>query len=212
MAFTDDFSGEVSDVDLASHTPSGGTAWSRVGGVANSAEVFSASSDAGVPGSAAATNTLYQCDDQGNSAQYIQCSYLPSSTASFLANRATDANNFVGVRVSGAKVQIFKRVAGSFTQLGSTGSTTVSSGDTIKLESDGSDVHTAFINGSSESGPGGTDTAHSSVTTQGFCARLESGSDVSVMDDFEAGVLGGGVTNPKGPFGLFLHGPFGGPV
>lgn len=185
MPFTDNFNGEGSDVDLASHTPSGGTAWTRVDGAANAGLVGSS----GILRSSSATNTLYTCDDQGSVNQYVQFEYRVSSN-DFVCNRATNNQNFIGIRGSASKVQIFKRVANTFTQIGTDGGTTLVAGDIIRLESSG-DVHTAYVNGNVESGPGGTDAAHNTVTTQGVCIRSVSGNWV---DNFEAGTLAAGAS------------------
>jgi hypothetical protein len=180
MAFTDTFT-EGSDTNLESHTPSGGTAWTRVDGAAGAA-VVNAANDA--LHAASATNTMYRCDDQGSADQYVQ--YKVSSlndNVSFVCNRATDANNFIGVRVNATKIELFKRVTGTFTQLGVDGTTTVVVTDVIKLESEGDD-HRVYINGNLEITR--TDTAHNTVTRQGVCIR---GTQGHWIDDFEAGVL-----------------------
>jgi hypothetical protein len=183
MAFTDNFT-DTDTTTLETHTPSGGTAWTRVDGTAGGAKIVS-----NILQAAAATNTLYICDDQGNADQYVQYKHH-NNMNDFVCNRATDSNNFIGIRVTASKVQIYKRVTATFTQLGSTGTTTVNNGDIIRLESSGN-VHTAKINGNLESGVGGTDAAHNTVTRQGICARTASA--LNIVDDFEAGTLSGTV-------------------
>jgi hypothetical protein len=181
MAFTDNFT-DTDTTTLETHTPSGGTAWTRVDGTAGALTI-----NTNVLKVLAATNTLYVCDDQGSVNQYVQYKHQTNMN-DFVCNRATDANNFIGIRVSAGKVQIFKRVTSTFTQLGSTGATTVNAGDTVRLESSG-DVHTAKINGNLEASVGGTDSAHNSVTRQGVCGR--TASSLNIVDDFEAGILSG---------------------
>jgi hypothetical protein len=181
MAFTDTFT-DTDTTTLETHTPSGGTAWTRVDGTAGACSIVG-----NILRVNAASNTLYICDDQGNADQYVQYKHQ-NNMNDFVCNRATDANNFIGIRVSAGKVQIFKRVTSTFTQLGSTGATTVSANDIIRLESSGN-VHTAKINGNTEAGVGGTDAAHNSVTRQGICGR--TASILNIADDFEAGSLSG---------------------
>lgn len=187
MAFTDNFT-EASDTALESHTPSGGTAWTRVDGVASGIIVDSSTNAARA---ASSTNTLYWCDDQGSADQYVQ--YVLGTTSdinSFICNRATDSNNFIGIRVVAGVVQVWRRNAGSFGQLGTNGNLAVSNGDTIRLESEG-DEHRAYVNGVQDSNAGGTYSPFNTVTRQGLCNRSNLPDNSNWIDDFEAGVLGG---------------------
>jgi hypothetical protein len=181
----------TTDTNLVSHTPDTGTGWTRVDGVDNAAFVR-ASDDRLLSNSA--TNTLYICDDQGSAAQYHEWVFNVIN-ASFVVNRATDSNNFIGSRAQNApaKLQLFKRVTATFTQLGSNGATTIVAGDTARLESDSADAHELYLNGVSQVGPV-TDAAHNSVTTQGVVGRATL---AQWIDYFEAGVLVAGGTRPK---------------
>lgn len=187
--FTDAFTGVAPNVDLASHTPTGGGAWNRVDGSVDMARV-DYTNDWLANTTTDATGALYQCTDQASANQYVQYVVKHANINAFICNRATDRSNYVGVRANGAtsKTQVFKRVAGAFTQLGSDGATTVSVGNTIKLESSGND-HTAYLNGVSQVGPS-TDAFNNTETRQGVNPRSSGSSDW--LDDFEAGTLGGG--------------------
>lgn len=185
--FTDNFNGAGANTDLASWTPSGGGAWTRVDGSSNMAVVTT--------GNLLLCNTsdvngaLYRCTDQGSADQYVQYRAKTAHVGAFTCNRASDRANYIGVRSAGspAKVQIYRRSGGTLTQLGSNGATTVAINDVIRLESSGN-AHEAFLNGVSQVGPA-NDATHNTVTRQGVNARWAS---VQWMDDFEAGVLGGG--------------------
>jgi hypothetical protein len=189
--FIDTFTEATTDTNLVSHTPDTGTGWTRVDGVDNAAFVR-ASDDRLLSNNA--TNTLYICDDQGSADQYHEWVFNVIN-ASFVVNRATDSNNFIGSRAQNtpAKLQIFKRVTGTFTQLGSNGATTIVAGDTARLESDSADAHELYLNGASQVGPV-TDTAHNTVTRQGVVGRSTT---AQWIDYFEAGVLSAAGTRPK---------------
>ena len=191
--FTDDFSGEGSDTDLALHTPSGGTAWTRVGGTAG--DFVATSGGVAKCGTATGTAALYQCDDQGNVAHYVQFdSAIETGRAAFPgSNRATDGSNFIGIRhdIGPDDMNCFKRNAGSFTQLGSNSVSNIAFGDTLRLESDGDDAHEAFLNSSSAIGPV-TDAFNNAETRQGIVARSGIGD---VADNFEAGLLAGTIAH-----------------
>lgn len=187
--FTDNFNGEASNVDLAAHTPSGGTAWTRIDGVDGMAQV-SSTSDRLINNTSSSTGALYQCDDQGNVDQYVQYICENNSISAFICNRATNRSNFIGVRTLTADTQIYKNDGGSFTQLGTTVNT-AAAGETIRMESSG-DAHEAFEGGVSVLGPL-NDAFNNTETRQGVCARI-SGT-AGWADDFEAGTLGGGTTD-----------------
>jgi hypothetical protein len=185
MAFTDNFT-EASDTALESHTPSGGTAWTRVDGAASGIIVESST---GAARAASTTNTLYWCDDQGSADQYVQ--FTKGVTAdgnSFVCNRATDNQNFIGIRVVAGKVQVWRRNANNFGQIGTDGNLAVVTGDTIRLESNG-DVHTAYVNGVADSNAGGTYSPFNTVTRQGLCTRSNLPDGSAWVDNFEAGAL-----------------------
>lgn len=184
MAFTDNFNGVSVVTDLTEHTPSGGTAWTAVGSL--NAGVVQPS---GVAGSYTddSTGTLYRPDDQGSSAHYSQYKAISVGNVwGFVANRATDAANFLGVRVVSGELQLLKRQAGSFTVLGSWSG--VVANDIIRFESNADNEHTVKVNGTVRIGPI-VDTFNSTQTRQGLVPRTSAGD---WWDDYEAGALGGG--------------------
>jgi len=188
MAFLDNFNGEATTVDLASHVPSGGTAWTRVDGSANMAQVSSSSSTL-IKNTTDNSGALYLCDDQGSADQYVQYVCKNADVFQPAVNRAVSRFSWVGVRVNAGNVSILKCVPGpTYTAL-ATGTTTVVVGDTIRLESQGS-THRGYINGALELTV--TDSHNSTVTRQGVVPRATSGA--SWLDDFEAGALAGGAT------------------
>lgn len=181
--FLDNFNGEASNIDLAAHVPSGGTAWTRVDGTAGMAQV-SASSSRLINATTNATGALYQCDDQGGADHYVQYVCENGNISAYVCNRASDANNFIGVRVFNSRVQLWRRSGGTLTQLGSDGVGSVGSGAVIRLESVG-ETHTVFVNG--EQKLQSDDSTNSTISRQGVVART-SGS-VGWLDNFEAGSI-----------------------
>jgi hypothetical protein len=184
--FTDNFTETGTGVDLASHAPSGGTSWTRVEAISTC--TCDSTVNVLIKNAADSNGAMYRCDDQGSVDQYVQFAVVATNQASFVANRASANTSYIGVRSNGAtpKVQIFKRVAGTFTQLGSNGATTVVAGNTIRLESSG-DAHEAYLQGVSQVGP--TNDAHNNtVTRQGVNGR--SADSGNWIDTFEAGTLG----------------------
>jgi hypothetical protein len=182
MAFTDTFT-DTADTFLENHTPSGGTAWTRVDGVAGGGKIATTILKSQTGGTA----TSYRCDDQGSANHYVQYK-TNNAGSSYVCNRLTNISNFIGVRRGGGGViECFKCVAGVQTQLGSDGSV-AASGDVLRLESSG-DVHTVYKNGVLESGVGGTDSFNNTETRQGVACFASSATNF--CDDFEAGALAG---------------------
>jgi len=188
--FTDDFEGEGSDVDLASHTPSGGTAWTRSDGLDNDALCHSAGTV-----SCSGSNTaggIYLCDDQGSADHYLNFTMLGNNIVSFFACRVATYRSYIGIRPSG-NLELYKRTSGSgFTKLGeNTGG--ISDGWRGRLECSG-DAHEVFLDSGSgfvsEVGPV-NDAYNNTQTWQGISARNDGGNAIAY--DFEAGVLGGGI-------------------
>lgn len=185
MAFVDDFSGESSDVDLASHTPSGGTSWTRSGtsgGIIVNAAGECRPND---------TNTSYYvCDDQGSANQYTehQLASTQASQDAAVACRLVDADNFVGWRLygtGGAGARLIKKVSGTITDLvnGAFGSTSV-----YRIECNGTDVD--YYKDSVQVGTTTTVTDHATETSQGLVN--DANNATAWITSFEAGALGGG--------------------
>lgn len=187
--FFDNFSGEASNVDLDSHVPSSGTSWTQIDGDVSSAQVSSVSSTL-INNTTSSSGALYLCDDQGSADHYTQFASTNTNIFAYVAHRATNRDNYIGIRVANAKVQIYRRAAGVLTKLGTDGSIAVGTGDVIRFESVGS-THTAYVNGVQALQV--TDSTNLSVTRQGVVPR--SSGTVGWLDDYEAGPLSAAVTH-----------------
>jgi hypothetical protein len=88
--------------------------------------------------------------------------------------RAADNSNYLLLAwTSGTGYRLFKNVAGSFTQLGSTVSGTQGAGDTIEIKADAANAITGYHNGSAIVGPV-TDSAGATNTKHGIRAHVDS--------------------------------------
>lgn len=184
--FTDNFNGAGSNTDLASWTPSGGTAWTLVDGTGSWAQV-SSSTNRLITNNTDATGASWRCDDQASADQYLQAKWQ-NTVISFWCCRHVSRTSYIGVRGNAAtpKCNLFRNNAG-FTSLG-TGATTVVAGDTIRLECSGNNL-TVYLNGVAEIGPV-SETHNNTQTRQGVHVRNDG--TVGWADDFEAGVLAAG--------------------
>lgn len=141
------------------------------------------------------TDTLYVCPDQGSANHYSQASRSPSATSENgfpLVVRATDAINYIGVRLrdAGATIELYKRDAGAFTLLDNY-SYTHSAGDVWKLEATANTI-TVYVNTVSVISV--TESFNNTETRQGILCR-----DTSIttwLDDFEADVTYGITSSP----------------
>lgn len=170
--FTDNFNRADENLEASAN-------WTRVDGAAGALQVSS-----NMLGSFSTTETAYQCPDCAVAGQFVQATNKDGtgSNHGFLALRVTDANNFVGARVSGAIYQVFQRVAGTFTQLGTDVGAqnagdvmllTISSGNSLDFSVNGS----ALLTGLSVSGS-------LTSTRAGFIQR--SANLNPLFDDFSA--------------------------
>jgi hypothetical protein len=190
MAFTDNFNGESGDVTLDVRVPSGGTAWTIVGSaVSNDPFVSSAGI---LNGSQPGANRPYVCDDCGSVNQYVQFVWKATvNIAGFIANRVTDLDNYIGVRVastSGGQLQLIKNQSGQ-TTLGAYTIGSIPTDSVIRYEVNG-DEHSVYLDSVLRIGPV-TDAFNNTETRQGVIGRSESGLSIAWIDDFEAGALGG---------------------
>jgi len=117
------------------------------------------------------------------------------SNAGLVLCVSDDNNYIVGVFAPGFSMAVYKRVAGSFTQLGSTYGGSISNGDVFALERDASDNIAFKQNGVSR--VTATDSFNNTATKHG----LRANSDTSVrFDDFSitdnSGGGGGGTVIP----------------
>jgi len=121
---------------------------------------------------------------------------------------ADDSNYILGAYNAAGTMKIFKKVAGSFTQLGITATITAANGDVLKGSVDASNNHTFYQNGMSR--VTATDAAGSTNTKHG----LRANGDTTVrFDDFSfTDTSGGGGATPIRRYsslnGLSAVGPF----
>lgn len=172
MAFSDDFNRANENLEASSD-------WTRVDGSAGMATV---TSNAVNCATADSNGAAYQCPDQGAGDKYMECALNLSGNAFALAMRLTDRSNYVGARSRGGNVEVYKRVSGSFTSLGSA-AVSYSAGKVMRLEMEG-DIFKLYYDGVLEvtTGP---ESFNSSETRQGCVARSVSSA---WFDDFEAGL------------------------
>lgn len=168
-------------------TPSdGGSAWldtSAIGGGAlfgiNGNQAYDAFDSGG---------NLASTLDSGSSDTAVQVTLATFADQMGLSARATDSNNYLFIRAySGLGYDLFKRVAGASTNLGSY-STTPASGDVLKLDMSGSSL-TVYVNGVSRITA--TDGFNSTATKHGLWA-YSANFTAARWDNFSITDLGGG--------------------
>jgi len=107
-------------------------------------------------------------------------------------------------------IDLYEVTNGSFSQIGSNDTVTISLPDTIKTEADNSTI-TTYFNGTASTAATGTNGVHTGQLQTGIYGFNRDAN--YVLDNYEAADLGAGpAANPKGPLGMPLHGPFGGPI
>jgi hypothetical protein len=174
VAFTDNFAG-TDGQNLEDRS-----GWTLVDGAAGAAQINASNQ---LKCSSAQSTGSYKCTDQGSADHYTQAAIRGSGTQ-LLCARLTNGSNFIGARRETSAWQLYKRVAGVFTQLGASAST-YSAGDVLKLEANGNSL-TAYKNGSAVIGPV-TDSFNNTETRQGLSPR--SAALNPWLDNFEAGAL-----------------------
>lgn len=153
-----------------------------------------------------ASDGAYQvCDLEASSYQVDVQATLASRGAGSVGGvvaRLADNNNYI-MAFCGDSFILFKKVAGSFTQIGSTYSAGSATNDVVKLTANASNNLEVFVNGVSRIT--GTDAAGATNTRHGLMVHTNTFyfDDFSITDN--AG--GGGGATPKGWFGKALHGP-----
>lgn len=158
-ARSDDFN--RSDATLNGATPSdGGSAWSSDTAVWVKSNQIGANSTIGGRFWAA----LETSASNGTVQHTVRT--LAAATAFGVLLRWADTNNFIGAYAYTGKLELYKRVAGTFTQIGSTYTGTISSGDVISLEATSGNALTLKQNGTTRCS--GTDSAGSSNTKIGY--------------------------------------------
>jgi hypothetical protein len=100
------------------------------------------------------------------------------------AVRLTNSSNFIGYRNNFSGHELYKKVSGAFTLIGSA-SGSLSAGDTVYLEASGNSI-TVKLNGSPIIGPI-TESALNTVATSGIVSRNSTSSDF--LRAYESGSL-----------------------
>ncbi|MCC6530921.1 MAG: hypothetical protein IT531_00090 [Burkholderiales bacterium] len=181
MAFTDDFTG-TSGQDLEART-----GWTLVSGSAGAAEI-NASNQLKTVGVGNAGHA-YNASDCGTADHYAQCVYRGGLSGPWVpAVRVVDNQNFVGVRAEAAQFSAQKRVANTFSAIG-TYAATPASGDVLKCEMSGTSF-AFYLNGVSRITGTVSDAVFSGVTKCGLVCR--SAAADPCIDDWESTTSGGG--------------------
>ena len=135
MAFSDNF-------DRANENLSASANWTVVTGAADAAVIS---------GNQLAVNTtqsagLIVCPDQGSADHYVEYTLQEAFTYSYVAIRATDGDNFIGVRGWDNAYDIDKYVAGVPTYELGTWASAPQVGDVVRLQAEG-DTIKVLVNG-----------------------------------------------------------------
>lgn len=125
----------------------------------------------------------------------VQATLSTISADGGLCARVVDNSNYIVVAATaGVSYRLFKQVAGSFTQLGSTYATSPANGDVIKLVCNGSNIE-VFVGGVSRITA--IEGAHSTATKHGLRCN---GDQNTRYDDFSITDLGGGANTKARPY------------
>lgn len=179
---TDDFT--RADTTNAIGTPSdSGSAWSQLAGT------WGILSNKGYTSSAPSQSTcVLEASVASVTVQATQATVSSSSDSGLLA-RVADNSNYLLFSFGSAGVSqyfIYKKVAGSFTQL-ATASGNIASGDVLKMTVDGANLITGYNNGVSKLSA--TDSAGSANTKHGI--RCNDGNTGGRWATFSITALGG---------------------
>lgn len=181
MSFTDNFTNAGAQQALNARS-----GWTAVSG-GDPSEVFVPSAGTNLHTNPS-FNVAIRCTDQASANHLTRAAVLGASTG-FICVRLTDRDNFIGFRHDGTSWQVYKRVAGTFTQLGTDYTVSLTSGDIGELTANG-DTLTFTVNSVQRClGTGVTETFNNTETRQGVVARS---SATPWIDDFFADALGGG--------------------
>lgn len=191
-AFTDDFTGTNGE-NLGDRT-----GWTLANGTAFAAEVNATNQL-----KASANEAGFTAQDTSNANHYAQAVMRytqtggPGTTRHFpLAVRVTDSNNFgAAYRSQNGNEEVYSRSSGTFALL-SSASSVVTSGDTIKLEANGTGASSikVYRNGAELTGLTTTSAINTTVTTPGMVPRSDAADPW--IDDWESDEVsaGGGGT------------------
>jgi hypothetical protein len=174
MAFLDDFTGS----DLA--PLEGRPGWTLVDGEASGANINAVNS---LRANSNQTVGSYKCTSQGSADHYTQASQLSNVAAFSVAVRLTNGNNFIAARSFSGVWEIYKRVSGTLTLIGSFTQALVS-GDVVRLTAVGNTI-TLKVNGTQVISA--TESFNNTEVGQGLIPR--GGSTTAWIDNFEAGAV-----------------------
>lgn len=128
---------------------------------------------------------------------YLEASTAVASVAvtaktfgnSGLIGRYVDANNFWLLQVQSGSLGLYKRVSGTFTQVGSTYTGTISANDVLLLDVTSGNAWTAKQNGTTRIGPTSADSTHSTATKWGLSnfSGAATYDDLSITDNAGGG-------------------------
>lgn len=151
-------------------TPSdGGAGWSVTNGTwgisSNQGYESGSGAEAGCVLEASASNVA------------VQVTFAVISSDAGMLARFADTSNYLLAAVRPTNIQLYKVVAGSFTQLGSTYSATISNGDIVKLTCDAGSNLVVYHNGVSRitatDNAGSTNTKHGIRTNNDTTTRFD---------------------------------------
>lgn len=179
MAFYDDFNNPGASQNLGDRA-----GWVNVDGNVNDAYITGGQTTLT---SNPASESSFKCTSQGTADHYSQATWL-GNCSGFVAVRLTDANNFIGFRNTGSAWQVYKRVAGAFTQLGSDYAVAGSGGDVAKLSVLGNAI-VFTVNGTQRCGSPFTDSFNNTEVSQGVISRVLGAAPW--LDDFTADTSAG---------------------
>lgn len=174
MAFSDNF-------DRANENLDANTSWTRVGGT--SAKLTVAGN--AINHSNLNLNTLYTSPDFSAADHFVQvrCKQTAVGCLGQVVCRVVDLTNWIGVRLFGTQLQLYKSLNGTLSSLGSS---TVAVDDVIRIEASGNSI-TVKKNGTTVIGP---------VTVTDFATATKTGligiANVSAspwIDEYRSGPL-----------------------
>jgi len=119
----------------------------------------------------------------------VQATYSTFNAGAGLCARwADDSNHLLFIADAGTGFRLYKKVAGSFTQLGSTDTSTPTSGDVCKIVCNGTSIK-CYRNNVELTNLTVTESAGQTNTKHGLISRADT---LSFWDDFSITGLGGG--------------------
>jgi hypothetical protein len=210
MAIFQDTFTTGSNVDLASHTPDVGTSWTKLWG-SNALEGLNAVAATGratgtlgaSQGAIYTANATYPSADYSVEATYIAA--LTGDDTAYLLARCTDQENFYAVYLMAGtgNTRIYKKVAGTFTALGS-GFNGPAANDVIKLEVIGSNIK-VYYNGVQQQAVTDSDltaTGKAGLAIGGAAELINPTDDIGTteLDSFVVTDLGTSVQSLTLPF------------